>query len=66
MYVRRALVISSEDMEPNEFDSLRKASKAAGISYGALRYAKNKGINFVIKDERICRVKWLHNQNTSQ
>ena len=32
MYDGRTLVISSKDMEPKMFDSLRKASKAIGIS----------------------------------
>ena len=33
MYDRRMLVISSKDMEPTEFDSMRKAAK----DFGALR-----------------------------
>ena len=49
MYDRRMLTISSEDMSPTTFDSLRKASKATGISYGVLIYAKNKERNFVKK-----------------
>ena len=36
MYDRRMLIISSEDMEPTEFGSMRKACKATGISYEAL------------------------------
>ena len=47
LYDRRSLVISSEDMKPTTFDSLRKASKATGVSYGTLRYAKNKERDFV-------------------
>ena len=43
----RTLAISSEDMEPTTFDSLSKASKTIGVSYGALRYAKNKDGDFV-------------------
>ena len=58
MYDRRTLVISSEDMEPTTFDSLRKAAKAISVSYGALRYAKNKERNFVKKDEKIYEIKW--------
>ena len=42
MYDRKTLVIPSEDMEPKMFDSLRKASNAIAISYGALSYTKNK------------------------
>ena len=33
MYDRRTLTISSEDIYPTTFDSLRKAAKATGISY---------------------------------
>ena len=58
MYDRRMLVISSEDMEPTTFDSLRKAAKAIGTAYGALRYAKVKERNFVKKDEKIYEIKW--------
>ena len=39
IYDRRMLVISSQDMEPTKFNSLRKPSKDIGVSYGALRYA---------------------------
>ena len=52
MYDRRTVVISPEDMEPTTFDSLRKAAKAISVSYGALRYAKDKERNFVKKDEK--------------
>ena len=54
------IVISSEDMEPTTFDSLRKASKAIGVSYKTPRYAKNKDGDFIKKYERIYRIKWLH------
>ena len=50
MYDRRTLVISSEDMEPTTFDSLRKAAKAISVAYGTLRYAKNKERDF-LKDK---------------
>ena len=53
MYDRRKLMISSEDLKPTTFDSLRKASKATGISYGVLIYAKNKERNFVKSNEKI-------------
>ena len=53
MYDRRTLVISSEDMEPTTFNSLRKSAKAISVSYGALRYAKNNGRDFVKKDKEI-------------
>ena len=58
MYDRRELVISLEDMEPTTFDSLRKAAKAIGVSYGTLRYAKDKERNFVKKDAKIFKIKW--------
>ena len=35
MYDRRTLVISSEDMEPTTFNSLRKAAKAIDVLYSA-------------------------------
>ena len=60
MYDRRMLMISSEGMSPTTFDLLRKASKAAGISYGILRYAKNKESNFIRVDEKIYNINW-HN-----
>ena len=40
LYDRRSLVISSKDMEPCEFGSMRKAAKATGVSEGSIRYAK--------------------------
>ena len=49
MYDRRTLVISLEDMEPSTFDFLRKDAKATSVSYGTLRYAKNKERDFVKK-----------------
>ena len=64
MYDRRTLTISSEDMGPTTFGSLRKAAKATSISYGILRHAKGKERNFVKKDEKIyninqCNLKYL-------
>ena len=58
MYNRRTLVISSEDMEPTTFDYLRKAAKAIGVLYGVLRYAKDKGRDFVKDKEIIYKIKW--------
>ena len=58
MYDRRTLVISLEDMEPSTFDFLRKAAKATSVSYGTLRYAKNKERDFVKKDEKLYVIKW--------
>ena len=40
---RRVLVVSSEDIEPTTFDSMRKVAKAIGMSKGAIRYVKNNG-----------------------
>ena len=58
MYDRRTLMISSEDMEPTEFASMRKASKATDIFYRALRYTRNKIRDFVKKDEKTYEIKW--------
>ena len=58
MYDRRTLVISSEDMEPTELDSMRKVAKAIGVSYKVFRYAKNKDRDFVKKDEKTYKIKW--------
>ena len=60
MYDRRMLMISSEDLKPTTFDSLRKVSKATGISYGVLVYAKNKERNFVKSNEKIYNINWCH------
>ena len=45
-------------MEPTTFDSLRKAAKAIDVSYGILRYTKNKERNFVKKDGKLYEIKW--------
>ena len=58
MYDRRTLTISSEDLEPTTFDSLRQAASSTGISYGVLRYAENKERNFVKNDEKIYNINW--------
>ena len=47
MYDRRMLVISSEDMEPTEYDSMRKAAKAIGVGEGVISYARNNGRDFL-------------------
>ena len=57
-YDRRTLVISSEDMKPTTFDSVRKTAIAISVSYGILIYAKNKERDFVKKDEKIYEIKW--------
>ena len=49
MYDRTTLVISSEGMESTTFNSLRKAAKVIGVTYGALRYAKDKERDFAKK-----------------
>ena len=56
MYDRHTLMISSEDLEPTTFESLRKASKATGISYGVLIYAKNKERNFIKSNKKIYNI----------
>ena len=55
MYDRRMLVISLEDMEPTIFDSLRKAAKSIGVTYGTLRYVKDKERDFVKKMRKYMR-----------
>ena len=60
MYDRHTLTISSEDMDPTTFNSLRQAASSTGISYGVFIYAKNKERNFVKKDEKIYNINW-HN-----
>ena len=57
-YDRRTLMISSEDLKPTTFNSLRQATSSTGISYGVLIYAKNKERNFVKKDEQIYNINW--------
>ena len=47
---RRTSVISSKDMKPTEFESMRKAAKAIGIGQGVIRYVRNNGRNF-LKDK---------------
>ena len=51
MYNRNVLVVSSEDMEPTTSDSLRKAAKAIGIGYAAIRYAGDNGRDFIKRFE---------------
>ena len=59
MYYRRTLVISSKDMEPTEFDSMRKAAKAIGVGEGVIRYARNNGRDFFKdKNSKVSFVKW--------
>ena len=58
MYDRCTLTISSEDMDPTTFSSLRQAASSTSISYDVLIYAKNKETKFVIKDEKIYNINW--------
>ena len=46
------LVISFNDMEPTEFDSMKKAAKAIGVGEGVIRYAKNNGRDLRTKSLR--------------
>ena len=47
MYDGRTLVISSENMEPTKFDSMRKTAKAIGIGEGVIRYVRNNVRDFL-------------------
>ena len=40
---REASVVSSEDMEPTTFGSMKKAARAIGIGKGVIRYSKTMG-----------------------
>ena len=51
LYDRRSLVVSSNDMEPTKFDSMRKTAKAIGVGEGVIRYARNNGRDYVRKIE---------------
>ena len=48
---RRVLVVSSNDMEPTKFDSIRKAAKSIRVVEGVIRSARNNGRDFVKKFE---------------
>ena len=48
---RRALVVSSEGMEPTKFDLMGKATKAIGMGEGVIRYARNNGRDFIKRSE---------------
>ena len=48
---RRALVVSSNDMEPTKVDSIRKVAKSIGVVEGVIRYARNNGRDFVERFE---------------
>ena len=57
---RRALVVSSNDMESTNFYSM--AAKSIGVGEGIIRYARNSGRDFVKKFEdervRVFFIKW--------
>ena len=59
MYDRRTLIISSKDVEPTEFDSMRKAAKTIEVREGISRYARNNGRDF-LKDRnvKVFFIKW--------
>ena len=40
-------------MKPITFDSMRKAAKAIGIGYAAIRYARDNGKNYVKRFEDV-------------
>ena len=59
MYDRRMFVISLEDMEPTELDSMKKAAKAIGAGEGVIRYVKNNGkVFFKDKNYKVFFIKW--------
>ena len=59
MYDRRTLVISSEDMEPTKYDSMRKAAKATSVGEGVIRYARNNRRDFLKhKNAKVFAIKW--------
>ena len=49
--VRTALIVSSEDMEPTKFDSMRQATRAIGVGERIIGYARNNGRDYVRKIE---------------
>ena len=55
-------MVSSNDMEPTKFDSMRKAAKAIGMGEGFIRYVRNDGRDFVRKFEdesiEVFFIKW--------
>ena len=59
---RRALVVSSEDVKPTTFGSMREATKVIGVGEGAIRYASNNRRHFMKKFEgasvRVFSIKW--------
>ena len=55
--IDRTLVISSEDMEPTTFNSLRKATIAIGV--GVIRYVRNNERDFrKDKNSKVFFIKW--------
>ena len=59
---RRVLVVSSNDMEPTKFHSMKKAAKAIGIGEGVIMYTRNNGRDYVRKIEgrsiKVFFIKW--------
>ena len=59
---RRALVVSSNDMEPTKVDSMRKAAKSIGVAEGAIKYVRKSDSDFVKKSEdqrvKVFSIKW--------
>ena len=39
-------MVSSNDMEPTGFHSMRKATKVIGLSKGVIRYSRNNGRDY--------------------
>ena len=56
LYGRRSLVISSKDVEPTEFGSVRKAAKAIGVSERSIRYTEKNGKAYI--NTKAFFIKW--------
>ena len=55
-------MVSSEDMEPSTFGSMRKSTKAMGVGEKAIRYVRNNGRDFMRRCEggsiMVSSIKW--------
>ena len=59
MYDRRTLVISSNDMEPTEVDSMRKPAKAISVGEGTIRLQRTmRETSLRIKNYKVFFIKW--------
>ena len=60
IYDRHTLTISSEDMDPTTFNSLRQAASSTGISYGVLYMQRTRKEISLKKIKKIYNINW-HN-----